>query len=255
MNDRRYLIVNADDLGYSARVNGGIFEAHQRGIVTSASLMVRWPAAAAAVAAARRCPGLSLGMHLDLGEWSYCDGEWFELYSVVDLKNHAAVEREVQRQLALFRELTGQNPTHLDSHQHVHRQEPAQSIVREVGHQLRVPVRHESACQYCGDFYGQTGIGEPLDDAILVDSLLSVLKNLPAGFTEISCHPGFAEELDTMYTRQRSVEVATLCSPVIREAIDEWEIELVSFYDLALTNSSQAAAAYSSGPLLREATA
>src|SRR4051794_10944670 len=76
MSDRRYLIVNADDLGYSARVNGGIFEAHQRGIVTSASLMVRWSAAAAAVAAARRCPGLSLGLHLDLGEWSYCDGEW-----------------------------------------------------------------------------------------------------------------------------------------------------------------------------------
>jgi hypothetical protein len=42
---------------------------------------------------------------------------------------------------------------------------------------------------------------------------------------------------------------------VIREAIDEWEIELVSFYDLALTNGSQAAAASFSGALPSEATA
>ena len=40
----RYLIVNADDLGASASVNRGILEAHERGIVTSASLMVDMPA-------------------------------------------------------------------------------------------------------------------------------------------------------------------------------------------------------------------
>ena len=42
------LIVNADDFGLCAGVNQGIIEAHERGIVTSASLMVRYPAAEAA---------------------------------------------------------------------------------------------------------------------------------------------------------------------------------------------------------------
>ena len=41
--DERLLIVNADDFGLSPGVNAGVIEAHERGIVTSASLMVRWP--------------------------------------------------------------------------------------------------------------------------------------------------------------------------------------------------------------------
>ena len=41
----RILVVNADDFGQSEGVNRGIIEAHTNGIVTSASLMVRWPAA------------------------------------------------------------------------------------------------------------------------------------------------------------------------------------------------------------------
>ena len=34
-----YLIVNADDLGLESGVNRAVFETHDRGIVTSASLM------------------------------------------------------------------------------------------------------------------------------------------------------------------------------------------------------------------------
>ena len=43
----RYLIVNADDLGADDGINRGIIEAHERGIVTSASLMVNMPSAKA----------------------------------------------------------------------------------------------------------------------------------------------------------------------------------------------------------------
>ena len=40
----KYLVVNADDLGLSTGVNRDIAEAVEHGIVTSTSLMVRWPA-------------------------------------------------------------------------------------------------------------------------------------------------------------------------------------------------------------------
>ncbi len=70
----RRLIVNADDFGHSAAVNAGVVEAHERGLVTSASLMVRRPAAAAAAAYARSRPELGLGLHVELGEWVYADG-------------------------------------------------------------------------------------------------------------------------------------------------------------------------------------
>jgi predicted glycoside hydrolase/deacetylase ChbG (UPF0249 family) len=52
----RQLIVNADDFGQSAGVNRGVIEAHENGIVTSASLMVRWPDAADAARYARPAP-------------------------------------------------------------------------------------------------------------------------------------------------------------------------------------------------------
>ncbi|MGA2658858.1 MAG: ChbG/HpnK family deacetylase, partial [Verrucomicrobiota bacterium] len=56
---RRGLIVNADDFGLDPGVNRGIIKSHEYGIVTSASLMVRWPAAAEAAAYAREHPELS----------------------------------------------------------------------------------------------------------------------------------------------------------------------------------------------------
>ena len=49
----RALIVNADDFGLSPGVNAGVARTHEQGILTSASLMVRQPAADEAAAYAR----------------------------------------------------------------------------------------------------------------------------------------------------------------------------------------------------------
>src|SRR5262249_59174838 len=102
MAAKRYLIVNADDCGQSFGVNWGIIEAHERGIVTSASLMVRWPAAAEAAVYGRQHPNLSLGLHVDLGEWACRDGHWMPVYQVVPTNDTAAVADEVARHLAAF---------------------------------------------------------------------------------------------------------------------------------------------------------
>src|SRR5690242_15498799 len=100
---KRFLIVNADDFGQSPGVNQGIMEAHEHGIVTSASLMVRWPAAAAAAAYGRQRPSLSLGLHLDLCEWAYRNEDWVPVYEVVCLADRAAVAEELSRQIDAFR--------------------------------------------------------------------------------------------------------------------------------------------------------
>jgi predicted glycoside hydrolase/deacetylase ChbG (UPF0249 family) len=113
MGTKRYLIVNADDFGQSPGVNRGVIAAHERGIVTSASPMVRWPAAAEAAAFGPAHPRLSLGLHVDLGEWAYRDESWVPLYTVAPLADAAAIAEEVARQLAAFRLLVGRGPTHL----------------------------------------------------------------------------------------------------------------------------------------------
>ena len=58
------VIVNADDLGRTPGINAGTFEAHRRGIVTSATMMVAYPAAAEAGAALDDHPDLGVGLHV-----------------------------------------------------------------------------------------------------------------------------------------------------------------------------------------------
>ncbi len=230
----RYLIVNADDFGQSPGINRGIFEAHERGIVTSASLMVRWPAATEAAAYGREHPDLSVGLHFDLGEWAYREEIWVPLYEVVPTRDPTAVRDEVSRQLGTFRRLLGRDPTHIDSHQHVHREEPARTIVLQAARALGVPLRHFSSdVRYCADFYGQTAEGFPLPHAISSEALVKILSSLPAGITELGCHPGAGDDLETMYRSERRKEVRVLCDPRVRAAIVAESIALRSFAGMA----------------------
>jgi predicted glycoside hydrolase/deacetylase ChbG (UPF0249 family) len=229
-NAARRLIVNADDFGRSHGINRGVFAAHDHGIVTSASLMVRWPAARDAVAYARSAPDLGLGLHIDLAEWVYAGEEWRPVYEVVDPCDADAVCAEVWRQVERFDHLYGAYPTHLDSHQHVHRSEPARSAVLAVAAELGVVVRDvDNSVAYCGDFHGQSGRAETVHDAITVDAISRVVGSLGPGTTELACHPGLHDESGSVYAQERDTEVAVLCDPAVRATIEAVGIALVSF--------------------------
>ena len=239
MTHSRYLIVNADDFGRSSGVNRGIIRAHEQGIVTSASLMVRWPAAAEAAEYARIQPRLSVGLHLDLGEWVYRDSDWTVVYQEVTPDDVGAVRQEVSHQLAAFRKLMGREPSHIDSHQHVHRKEPALSAALEAAQQLNIPLRECSAdVQYCGRFYGQTAEGVAYPEWISVDALISLLAELSAGITEIGCHPGEGKDLNATYLTEREGEVKTLCDPRILVALAELRIGLCSFNEVTACSAA-----------------
>ena len=229
----RRLIVNADDFGQSAGVNRGIVHAHRYGIVTSASVMVRQRAAAEAVELSRACPALSLGLHLDLGEWRLREGEWVAIYEVVPLDSRQAMQDEVARQLAAFRHMVGREPTHIDSHQHVHLREPVRSAVEAYARELAVPLRRcDAEIGYCGEFYGQDVDGSPLPGRIAVEGLIAILEQLPPGITELCCHPAADSDLDTMYSAERVRELEVLCDPRIRVAIARMDIVLCSFAEV-----------------------
>jgi predicted glycoside hydrolase/deacetylase ChbG (UPF0249 family) len=230
MSFERYLVVNADDFGLSEGVNRGIVRAHEHGIVTSTSLMVRWPAAAAAPACARRHPQLGFGLHIDLAEWVYRNDEWVLKYEVVPASDAAAIAAEVQRQFDMFRRLMGKDPTHLDSHQHAHLNEPARQVISRLAASLSVPLRSITpGVHYCGDFYGQTGEGYPYPEGISLEALLKTIRNLPEGTTEMGCHPGDDQQLDSVYRLERSQEVTVLCHPETRSALTARGVVLCSF--------------------------
>ena len=238
----RTLVVNADDLGASAGVNRGIAEAHTHGIVTSASLMVRGAAATEAAALGREHPALSIGLHIDLGEWSFEDGDWRLVDRVVDADDAVAVRAEVERQLRAFRHLTRMDPTHLDSHQHAHLSPPAAAIVDAAGARLGVPVRRRGAIVYRGEFYGQTSRGEPRHEAVAVDALVALLATIGPGVSELCCHPGYAASLRSAYVQERELELRALCDARVAGAIVSEGIALRSFLNLRATGGPGAIA-------------
>lgn len=232
----RALVVNADDFGRSRSLNRGIIETHENGILTSASMMVRWPAATEAAAYARGNQRLGVGLHIDLGEWKYTNGEWKEVYLRVDLNDPDSVRTEIDRQLQLFFELIGTAPSHIDSHQHVHLRNHVLPHATEVARRLGIPLRERTAgLRYCGEFYGQTGEGLAIDDALSIGSLEKILAGLGDGVTELGCHPGYASDFETVYGNERTREVATLCAPEIATAVRVLSLRLTSFKDLIET--------------------
>ncbi|MDQ2918538.1 MAG: ChbG/HpnK family deacetylase [Verrucomicrobiota bacterium] len=229
----RHLIVNADDFGLSDGVNRGIIEAHENGIVTSASLMVRYPAANAAAEYARAHAELSVGLHFDISEWRFQKGEWTPAYQVIDSKDVAAIQIEFERQLILFERLMGRAPTHLDSHQHVHQKQPMRALLMTKAEAL-LPLRGCSGgVSFRGNFYGQTDEGAAFPSGISNSNLIELINNLDLGWSEIGCHPGYADDLDSIYLMEREEEIRVLCSAETRRAVEGARVHLSSFHDFA----------------------
>lgn len=127
------LIVNADDLGKSKLVNHSICSLVDAGLVTSTTIMANAPEFEHAVSLIRRCRPCSVGVHLNLTEFApLTSGPG--LKSLLDAKGGF---RKASKRLAFSPRLleavyeewraqiqaairAGINPSHLDSHHHVH---------------------------------------------------------------------------------------------------------------------------------------
>jgi predicted glycoside hydrolase/deacetylase ChbG (UPF0249 family) len=213
----KQLIVNADDFGMSPGVNRGIIEAHRRGILTSASLMVGRAFSAEAAVLAGACPALSVGLHLELEPGA-----------------PDAVLAALEAQLARFRRLTGAEPTHVDSHHDVHRDPRVLPVVLGWAGALGAPLRGHSEARRLSKFYGQWS-GESHPEQIGLAGLLRLLDTeVREGVTELICHPGYVDrELASSYSAEREVELLTLCHPRVRRALHERAIRLIGFRELA----------------------
>ena len=151
------LIVNADDFGISEAVNRGIVEAHERGIVTSTSIMATGPKFEHAVELARLHPSLAVGVHLVLTEHRPLIGSSaaaslvrpdgaFEPHLKQLLTRRlrgrvtlAEVRRELDEQIRRVR-AAGIAVNHLDGHQHVHVLPGVAQVVAELAAAHGIPA-------------------------------------------------------------------------------------------------------------------
>jgi hopanoid biosynthesis associated protein HpnK len=156
------LIVTADDFGAAGEVNEAVETAHRRGILTAASLMVSGPAAADAIARARRLPSLRVGLHLVLLEGRplsppaavphLVNGAGIFPANPAPLGTLLACSREARRELgaeitaqfAAFRD-SGLTLDHCNAHKHFHLHPVVGSLIGAIGPRfglraVRVPL-------------------------------------------------------------------------------------------------------------------
>lgn len=242
----RQVIINADDFGLSPAVNRGIIEAYRAGGITSTSMMVNMPGLADAVHAARSLPGLGVGLHFNLTygrplsdpaavpslvreNGVFLDGK------IRRSRNAADVAAELDAQWNRFLE-TSLFPTHLDSHQLLHQDDPViYRVMAELACRHRIPLRRSQ-------------IEHPLSpsalkmtDWVLLDTygdseglqqLLRYIRSAPDGMTEIMCHPGYVDDVLrglSEWTEIRERELRVFTNPEIAWTMQACSIEPVNF--------------------------
>jgi predicted glycoside hydrolase/deacetylase ChbG (UPF0249 family) len=249
MESTRRLIVNADDLGRTAGINRGIFAAHRHGIVSSATLMVNYAAAADVKALSRESPRLGIGLHLALtGGPSALPAE--RIPSLVDREGRLPAKpeghkdpdpkevlAEAEAQLSRFEELMGRRPTHFDSHHHSHRLPAVLDALVALARRTGRPVRSASpdmaarlrgegiktTDHFLEDFYGED---------VSAEALVALVGELPEGTSELMCHPAEVDDelrQGSGYAEPRSQELVALTSPAVRTAIERRGVAIIQF--------------------------
>jgi predicted glycoside hydrolase/deacetylase ChbG (UPF0249 family) len=263
------LIVNADDLGFTRDVNRGILEAHERGVLTSATMMASGAAFEDAVGLARSHPGLDIGVHLVLigGEPVASPGKALPattrelLWRLVSGSPRGWIERELAAQVDRILQ-AGLRPTHVDTHKHTHLAPPVLEAVCGVAQRFSIPwVRRPFdlpltaaaplAARAANAAFGLVRrrfdrtlaryrcrttdhfAGFQWTGSFRAAELASLIRALPEGLTEFMCHPGHCtEELRAAPTRlkeSRARELEALVSVEVREALVEAQVELTDY--------------------------
>src|SRR5882672_9937354 len=251
----RQLVVNADDLGLTVGVNDGIFDAHELGILTSASLFANAPATEDAIRRARSRASLGVGVHLTLVDGTPTlpprsiptlvtgDGRFrhsWRPFIAACLQHRVSldeVERELTAQIERIRG-AGISPTHLDAHKHVHAYPPVFAIVARLAARfgipvVRVPYERSSLSSALGRESVQPATTRR---QAWLNAALWPWAQRNYGVTELMVHPGYVDEaLRRMSTRlvdSRLEEVALLSSMETRALLVGERIQLVR-HDLA----------------------
>ena len=246
------LIVNADDLGRTHGINTGVFEAHRVGIVTSATAMVNHEGVHEAAAMSRANPKLGIGLHVALSGGrtalpassvpSLVDARGFQPARPegLDQARPAEITAEIEAQFLNFVEVFGRKPTHLDSHHHSHRLPGVFEAVCAIARREGLPVRNAGGDM--GAELKSLGLRSNhsfeesfFDQGVSVEHLVFIIERLPEGTTELMCHPAHEDaELaaSSSYAAVRVKELAALCDPRVRTAIDRVGVHLITFSEL-----------------------
>ena len=261
----KFLIVNADDFGLCAEITTGIIKAHTEGIVTAASIVANGRYFKEGIALLKNT-GLDAGVHLTLvGEEKPLSGpinglvdeEGYFLASYRETAarivsgrfDNAALKKELFDQVGRIRDC-GINPTHLDSHQHLHLLPAVRKIACEIAKKfnirwIRLPSANIVGVQEVGVNLLSRALKSEAKkqklsfaDAFLgfrergnmnEERLSLLLQRLKPGLTELMVHPGYDASGKYGWDYHWEDEFQALTSERIKNIIKEQGITLTNF--------------------------
>ena len=174
------------------------------------------------------------------------------------------IEQEFAAQISKVQQ-AGIEPTHLDTHKHTHLAPPVLKAVLRVARRFEIPWvrrpfdlpitaargaeawRRRAAQRLLRPLRGSFArsiakhdcratdhfAGFQMTGAFQARQLIALIRELPDGLTEFMCHPGrVTDDLRRLPTRlrgSREQELRALTDPLVREAAEKTEVELVSF--------------------------
>lgn len=274
------IIVNADDFGLIEEVNQGIVRCYQEGILRSASLLPNGSAFLNAVKLARENKGLGIGIHLCLleerpilpkekvpsliGEDGYFFKSYMQFLGRFYLKKIRLSEIEEEFDAQIQRVLNAQiQPTHIDSHRHLHLLPEIFNIVVKLARRYNIRVirlahqgldfrillsknffkclvllffsiQNKKKLKGTGIYYANNLLGISFSGNLTYHNLVYWLCRLNTGISEVICHPGYnpikGSYSHWYYHWQQELDV--LNNPYLKELIRDLDIELINWADV-----------------------
>lgn len=223
------LIINADDLGLCDSVNRGILDAWAQGAISDSSVFATLPDLPTVLAQAQEAR-LPVGIHLNLTYGQPLshpleirglvtpDGAFMRRDQWEGPLPLMAIRLELRRQIMRVLEL-GAQPTHLDSHHHIHRYPEVLSVVIGLATEFNLPLRAIDAAMR--DQVRLAGVITPdafamafYGPAATVETLQREAEQALPGVLEMMTHPGsYATDIPGSYRTERAQELAALTDP------------------------------------------
>jgi hopanoid biosynthesis associated protein HpnK len=251
------LIITADDFGLHESVNRAVERAHREGVLSAASLMVGAPAAPDAIARARVCPQLAVGLHLVLADGAAVlppraipdlvdssgrfgnrmvkDG--FRFFCLPRVRRQLAME--IRAQYEDFA-ASGLSLDHVNAHKHFHLHPTILGLIIDIGREfglraVRLPreaglpvwlrpwlALQQARLEAAGVNHNDYLVGVRESGRFDETALLGALDSLPQkGVGELYLHPAMESGTaiaPSMPGYRHADEFAALVSPRVRRA-------------------------------------
>lgn len=211
----RYLIINADDFGYSKIFNPEILRLLKNGFISSTTVMINWVdneqnAQVKELIELNQSHNISVGLHLEFNDTNFLP--------------------EIKRQHELFVETFGFEPSHIDLHKSTYLND-VDDVIATYCNENNLPSRNHGVAKIKANISTN---GEALNGSnISFDELKSVIEDFKDDESyEILFHPGIYDpDCKSSLNKQREDDVKKI--EEINPFLKENNIKLVSFNDLA----------------------